>query len=232
MKRTTSLMAIAVALSLTAGCAHRRTAAELPPEPVSDSNPNGSESADDQSGVPGTPLPGSRADFVQSVPSDRVFFELDSYSLDDEDRRTLDAQAAWLARNAAVRVTIEGHADERGTREYNLALGDRRANAARDYLQSRGVAPTRMQVISWGKERPPVPRIERGRLGPEPPRGYRGAGIDRGGEASASSSSRARRTPPRATWRRTIGISRRVISSVTTGRPAGGGPHGSAMIDP
>jgi peptidoglycan-associated lipoprotein len=155
MKRTTSLVAIAVALTLASGCARRNR--ELPPEPVSDSNPNGSESADDQSGVPGAAVPGSRVDFVQSVPSDRILFELDSYSIDDEDRRTLDAQAAWLARNANVRVTIEGHADERGTREYNLALGDRRANAARDYLQSRGVAPTRMQVISWGKERPQVP---------------------------------------------------------------------------
>jgi peptidoglycan-associated lipoprotein len=106
---------------------------------------------------PGTPLPGSRGDFLQSVPSDRVFFDFDSYALDDGDRTTLDAQADWLARNPAVNVTIEGHADERGTREYNLALGDRRANAARDYLQSRGVAASRMQTISWGKERPAVP---------------------------------------------------------------------------
>ena len=90
--------------------------------------------------------------------------------------RDLDAQATWLARYPNVRVTIEGHADERGTREYNLALGDRRANAARDYLESRGVARRRMQVISWGKERPQV-RIERSRLGAEPPRGDRGAGI-------------------------------------------------------
>ena len=74
-------------------------------------------------------------------------------------------------------MTIEGHADERGTREYNLALGDRRANAARDYLESRGVAASRMQVISWGKERPAGAGIERRCLGPEPPRGDGGAGI-------------------------------------------------------
>jgi len=153
MKRVSSLAVIAVALTLSAGCARRNR--ELPPEPVSESNPG--EATADDSGAPGAPVPGSRADFLQSVPTDRVFFELDSYSIDDEDRRTLDAQADWLGRNANVRVTIEGHADERGTREYNLALGDRRANAARDYLQSRGVAPTRMQVISWGKERPQVP---------------------------------------------------------------------------
>jgi len=156
MKRTTSLIAIvaALSLSLTAGCAPRRTAAQLPPPP-----PGSNETADntgDQSGISGTPLPGSRGDFLQSVPSDRVFFETDSYSLDSQSRATLDAQAAWLARNAAVRVTIEGHADERGTREYNLALGDRRANSARDYLQSRGVSAARMQTISWGKERPGV----------------------------------------------------------------------------
>lgn len=151
LMRRTSLAAIAIGLALTAGCARRNR--ELPPTPPSDTTP-AETTGDQDSGISGTAVPGSRADFLQSVPADRVFFETDSYSLDDEDRRTLDAQAAWLARYPAVRVVIEGHADERGTREYNLALGDRRANAARDYLQSRGVAPARMQVISWGKERP------------------------------------------------------------------------------
>ena len=149
-----SVVAIAAALSLTAGCARRNR--ELPPEPPSGSTPGelGTETGD--SGTPGQAVPGSRADFLQSVPADRVYFDFDSYSLDGEDRATLDAQADWLARYPNVRVTIEGHADERGTREYNLALGDRRANAARDYLQNRGVAATRMQVISWGTERPAV----------------------------------------------------------------------------
>jgi peptidoglycan-associated lipoprotein len=156
MKRTTSLIAIAAALSLTAGCAHRRTAAELPPQPPS-STETVADTADQPGNVIGTPLPGSRGDFLQSVPSDRVFFALDSYSLDSQSQATLDAQAGWLQRNANVRVLIEGHADERGTREYNLALGDRRANAARDYLQSRGIAASRMQTISWGKERPADP---------------------------------------------------------------------------
>ena len=156
MNRRTSLIAIAAMLSLTAGCAHRRTAAELPPQPPS-STETAENGAGDQSGnISGVAVPGSRRDFLQSVPSDRVFFDTDSYSLDAQSRTTLDAQAAWLTRNAAVRVTIEGHADERGTREYNLALGDRRANSARDYLQSRGVSAARMQTISWGKERPAV----------------------------------------------------------------------------
>ena len=151
MKRLTSLVTIAVALSFAAGCAPRNRT--LPPEPPSSSTPGDLDGSQDGS-ISGTAVPGSRADFIQSVPSDRVFFALDSYAIDDESRRTLDAQAQWLAANPNVRVTIEGHADERGTREYNLALGDRRANAARDYLQSRGVSPTRMQTISWGKERP------------------------------------------------------------------------------
>jgi peptidoglycan-associated lipoprotein len=85
---------------------------------------------------------------------DRVFFDTDQYDLDDRDRTTLDAQAAWLRSNPVVRVTIEGHADERGTRDYNLALGDRRANAAKNYLAARGVPAGRMTVISYGKERP------------------------------------------------------------------------------
>ena len=153
--RLTSLLAVAAAISLTAGCATRR-AADNPPDPpiTTDVLPNdgqGNEGGATRGG------PGSRADFLQSVPADRVFFELDSYSIDAEDRSTLDGQAQWLARYPDVRVTIEGHADERGTREYNLALGDRRANAARDYLQSRGVSPARMTTISWGKERPQNP---------------------------------------------------------------------------
>jgi len=154
MMRRTSLIALAAMLSLSAGCAHRRTAAELPPQP-----PSATETAEGQvqdNGIAPEGVPGSRRDFLQSVPSDRIFFDTDSYSLDAQSRATLDAQAAWLTRNAAVRVTIEGHADERGTREYNLALGDRRANSARDYLQSRGISAARMQTISWGKERPAV----------------------------------------------------------------------------
>ena len=148
-----SLMAVAAALSLTAGCARNR---QLPPAPPSETTTAEQATPEGQTGTPGVAVPGSRADFLQSVPADRVFFAFDSFSLDDTSRRTLDAQADWLNRNANVRVTIEGHADERGTREYNLALGDRRANAARDYLQARGIAASRMQTISWGKERPAV----------------------------------------------------------------------------
>jgi peptidoglycan-associated lipoprotein len=152
--RMTSLVAIAAAMSLTAGCATRRNV-ERPVDPptTTEVSPNDGQGNDgSQEGGPG-----SRADFLRSVPADRVFFELDSYSIDAQDRTTLDAQAGWLQQYPNVRVTIEGHADERGTREYNLALGDRRANAARDYLQSRGITPERMTTISWGKERPQNP---------------------------------------------------------------------------
>ena len=150
---------IAAALALTAGCGKKQPK-ETPPPPLG-SEGSGDEQAgtgDPSGGVGTEALPGSRADFLSAVGGamggDRVLFETDSYSLDDQDRRTLDAHAAWLQRNPNVRVTIEGHADERGTREYNLALGDRRANAARTYLQSRGIDGNRLNVISWGKERP------------------------------------------------------------------------------
>ncbi len=153
-KSTTGLAALALALSLTAGCASRN-AQDLPPTPPSTTS-TGQDNGYQDGSVGQTALPGSRADFLQSVPADRVLFAFDSYSIDPQARQILDAQAEWLNRNPNVRVTIEGHADERGTREYNLALGDRRANAARDYLQSRGIAANRMTTISWGKERPAV----------------------------------------------------------------------------
>ncbi|MBX6327555.1 MAG: peptidoglycan-associated lipoprotein Pal [Pseudolabrys sp.] len=98
-------------------------------------------------------VPGSQQDFVVNV-GDRVFFETDSSELSAQARATLDKQAQWLSRYPQYTFTIEGHADERGTREYNLALGARRAQAVRDYLISRGIAANRMNTISYGKERP------------------------------------------------------------------------------
>jgi peptidoglycan-associated lipoprotein len=97
--------------------------------------------------------PGSQQDFVVNV-GDRVFFESDSSELTPQSRATLDKQAQWLQQYASYTFTIEGHADERGTREYNIALGARRAQTARDYLSSRGVQPGRMRTVSYGKERP------------------------------------------------------------------------------
>jgi peptidoglycan-associated lipoprotein len=149
------LLMMGAALSLTAACARRTPPVDqLPPAPPTDTTPWDGGQTGPTGPVTGAIVPGSRADFLQNVRSDRVFFAFDSYSLDNDARVVLDAQAQWLMRNPNVRVNIEGHADERGTREYNLALGDRRANAARNYLESRGVAASRMQTISWGKERP------------------------------------------------------------------------------
>ena len=85
---------------------------------------------------------------------DRVFFAYDSYSLTNAAQDTLAKQAKWLKANGSVTIAIEGHADERGTREYNLALGDRRANAAKDYLMTQGISSSRITTISFGKERP------------------------------------------------------------------------------
>ena len=104
--------------------------------------------------VPGSASdPSSPAFFQQSV-GDRVLFAVDQSTLTPEGRATLDGQAVWLLQNADFTAVIEGHADEQGTREYNLALGARRADAARAYLVSQGVQPGRLQVVSFGKERP------------------------------------------------------------------------------
>ena len=85
---------------------------------------------------------------------DRIFFAYDSYSLTKAAQNTLEKQAKWLKANGSATIAIEGHADERGTREYNLALGDRRANAAKDYLMTQGISSSRVTTISFGKERP------------------------------------------------------------------------------
>jgi peptidoglycan-associated lipoprotein len=98
-------------------------------------------------------VPGSAQDFAVNV-GERVFFDTDQYTVRADAMPTLQAQAAWLARYPQVRVIIEGNADERGTREYNLALGARRANAVRDVLVGRGVQASRIETVSYGKERP------------------------------------------------------------------------------
>jgi len=99
-------------------------------------------------------LPGMQADLVAKAGSDTVYFGTDEYALDSPSRATLTAQARWMLANPSVRGSIEGHADERGTREYNLALGERRANSAKEFLIANGVPAGRLTVISWGKERP------------------------------------------------------------------------------
>jgi peptidoglycan-associated lipoprotein len=132
-----------------ASCA-KKAPRELPPGPAvagDVANPDGL-------GNSGAAVPGSQADFVASVTSDTVYFDTDRYDIDSGDAATLRSQAQWLARYPGTRITIEGHCDERGTRDYNLALGERRASAARTYLIGVGVDPSRIVTVSYGKERP------------------------------------------------------------------------------
>jgi peptidoglycan-associated lipoprotein len=108
---------------------------------------------DQTAAIAGAATPGSQQDFIVNV-GDRVFFESDSSELTPQARDTLDKQAQWLNQYNRYAFTIEGHADERGTREYNIALGARRAQTVQAYLTSRGVMAQRMHTISYGKERP------------------------------------------------------------------------------
>jgi peptidoglycan-associated lipoprotein len=146
-KMTTSLV-LGLALVATAGCAKKRPP-ELPPTPAAETPvvTDGGESSDTLAGR-------LNEQFKREVASDTVHFALDQYDIDPEARSILDSQAAWLVAHPEARITIEGHCDERGTREYNLGLGDRRANAAKNYLAARGVSATRITTISYGKERP------------------------------------------------------------------------------
>jgi len=139
------------AISITA-CAHNK------PEPLSETGPahQAPYSRSEQPPVesqPSGPIPGSIQDFVINA-GDRVYFDTDKYTVRGDAGPVLDAQAAWLRRYPSVRVRIEGNADERGTREYNFALGGRRANSVKEYLVAHGVEPGRIDTVSYGKERP------------------------------------------------------------------------------
>ena len=114
---------------------------------------DGTGSTSGDGSVAGQAAPGSVEDFQVNV-GDRVFFDYDSYEIRADAQDTLQKQAAWLQQYGQYAVTVEGHCDERGTREYNLALGERRANAVRNYLVALGIDGNRVQTISYGKERP------------------------------------------------------------------------------
>ncbi|QPC85784.1 peptidoglycan-associated lipoprotein Pal [Mesorhizobium sp. NBSH29] len=139
-KLTTNPIVIALVATLAiAGCASKKT-------------PNNAADLGLGSGA-GAATPGSAQDFTVNV-GDRIFFDTDSTSIRADAQSTLSKQAQWLNQYGNYKITVEGHADERGTREYNLALGARRAAATRDYLVSRGVAGNRLKTITYGKERP------------------------------------------------------------------------------
>ncbi len=121
-----------------------------------ETSPTGSGGAGGAGGAGvNAPRPGTAEDFVVNV-GDRVFYDFDKYNLKPEARDILQRQATWLKKYPSVTISVEGHCDERGTREYNLALGERRANSAKNYLVALGVNPNRVKTISYGKERPAV----------------------------------------------------------------------------
>ncbi|MGN6376698.1 MAG: peptidoglycan-associated lipoprotein Pal [Sphingomonas sp.] len=153
MAKLTTTLLVGSTLLFAAACSHKPPA-ELPPAPgpAPSTAPTGPETPSGP--VTNAPVPGSEADFQQSVQSDTVHFDTDMYNVDAESQGILDSQSQWLAKYPNVRITIEGYCDERGTREYNLALGDRRANAVKDYLVAHGVSADRINTISYGKERP------------------------------------------------------------------------------
>ncbi|CAN5273482.1 peptidoglycan-associated lipoprotein Pal [soil metagenome] len=147
MKAISRTLLMATAIVALAACAKKPPEA-LPPAPVDNNSTPPAPPA------PTGPVKGSQEDFLASVSSDRILFDTDKYDVDAADQPILQSQAQWLQANPAVRVTVEGHADERGTRDYNLALGEKRANSAKNYLASLGIDSGRITTISYGKERP------------------------------------------------------------------------------
>ena len=156
--RILSLSALAIATFAAAACASNpppepptptETAVFTPPPvtpPVAPTRPTTPP-------VPQGPAAGSKADFAVKA-TDRVYFDYDKYNLDADDQRALASQVAWLKQFPSTRVEIQGHADERGTRDYNIALGERRAQSVKSYLMSQGIADSRIQTISFGKDKP------------------------------------------------------------------------------
>jgi peptidoglycan-associated lipoprotein len=143
-----SVLLIAAASIALSACT-KKAPASLPPDP----GPATETSQTDPTN--GAPVPGSQADFVLFTRgADTIYFDTDKFNIDSADIAALQTQAQWLGRYPNKRATVEGHADERGTREYNIALGERRANAAKNYLISLGVDAARLGTVSYGKERP------------------------------------------------------------------------------
>jgi peptidoglycan-associated lipoprotein len=136
------------AVLVLGACTHKQEAANTAPPPAP---PPAAEPA--PAPVTSRIIPGSAEDFRVNV-GDTVHFAYDQYTVEDNDKQILSRQAAWLAKYPSVRLTVEGHCDERGTREYNLALGARRANAVKEFLVSQGVSTARVETVSYGKERP------------------------------------------------------------------------------
>ena len=155
-QRVVRLALIGLAAASLAACASRPKPAgpvAPTPQPTQPAERPYTPPAQPQSPIPQGPLPGTVQDFVINI-GERIYFDTDQYEIRSDAQPTLAAQAQWLNRYSAVRVRIEGNADERGTREYNLALGARRANAVREFLVAQGVSGSRIETLSYGKEKP------------------------------------------------------------------------------
>lgn len=155
-KSVVKVAAVALVVTMMAACAEKPKEVEVAPPVAEAPKPTPVTPAPKPAPVTPAPvgvLPGSMQDFVVNV-GDRVYFDLDQSSVRTDAMSMLDAQAAWLLRYPSVMVRIEGNADERGTREYNFALGARRAESVKSYLMSRGVPASRISTISYGKENP------------------------------------------------------------------------------
>ncbi|AKH44092.1 peptidoglycan-associated lipoprotein [Altererythrobacter atlanticus] len=150
MQKKLVLALTATSALALAACAKKAPEELPPPPPTATPAPTPAPTP-----TPTGPVPGTQAHFSQAMSGkDTIYFDLDKYDIDAQDQAALRAQAQYLMQYSNIRATVEGHCDERGTREYNLALGERRANAAKNYLVSLGVPATRLTVVSYGKERP------------------------------------------------------------------------------
>jgi len=156
--RTFSLILLATATVALAACASNPPP-EPPPTPAASNTATVTPpavkppQAPRVTPPPSGPLAGSKADFAVKA-TDRVYFDYDAYNLDTDDQRSLSSQIAWLKQFPSTRVEVQGHADERGTRDYNIALGERRAQSVKSFLVAQGVAESRIQTISFGKDKP------------------------------------------------------------------------------
>lgn len=153
MKKNMQTLALLLLATTALAACGKKKIEDIPPQA---DNTDYGNSQNDGSDTAGQILPGSQEDFLASVGmnGDRVYFDTDRFNIDSADQATLQSQAQWLARYSNKRIVIEGHCDERGTRDYNLALGERRANAAKNYLASLGIDASRIQTVSHGKEKP------------------------------------------------------------------------------
>jgi peptidoglycan-associated lipoprotein len=148
MNRNALLISLLLGASALTACS-KKAPEVLPPAP------SGASGAQPSASMAQGAQPGSQADFLaQMRGQDTIYFDTDRFNIDSADAAALQAQANWLRQYPQKRAVLEGHADERGTREYNIALGERRANSARNYLVSLGIDATRLSVVSYGKERP------------------------------------------------------------------------------